>query len=170
MSDQSNVPTRHDALPDGSAGERRFRALVENGPLGAVLVGPDARILYTSRSLQRMFGRSGAELLQADGFELIDRRDRDRLVTLFTELVSLPDAVRSAEFRVQRGDGATQWIEATGRNLLHDPDVQAVLITTREIEDRKRAEEDVRRLAAVVESSGDAILTEDLDGTITSWS
>src|ERR1043166_3104855 len=144
MADQSNVPTRRLSPTDGPAGERRVRALLENGPagggrfrrvigngpVGVVLVGTDARIHYTSRSLQRMFGRTSEELHEADGFDLIDVRDRDRLVSLFTELVALPDAVRSAEFRVRRGDGTMAWIEATARNLLHDPDVQGVLITT----------------------------------------
>ena len=38
-----------------------------------------------------------------------------------------------------------------------------------DITDRKRAEQSAQRLAAVVESSDDAILTKDLDGVITSW-
>ena len=47
--------------------------------------------------------------------------------------------------------------------------VERVLETNRDITEHKRAEENVARLAAIVESSDDAIIGKTLDGEITTW-
>ncbi len=49
------------------------------------------------------------------------------------------------------------------------PSSDGVVILFRDITDRKQAQQQLRRMAAIVESSEDAILSKDLDGTITSW-
>lgn len=46
---------------------------------------------------------------------------------------------------------------------------RAVLIALEDITERRRAERDMARLAAIVESSDDAIIGKSLDGIIESW-
>ena len=47
--------------------------------------------------------------------------------------------------------------------------VEGVVVTLLDITDRIRVEADVRRLAAVLRDSNDAVLVHDLDGRITAW-
>ena len=58
-----------------------------------------------------------------------------------------------------------RWFEA--HSYVHKPGYIGVVF--REITERKKAEEKIQSLANAVESSNDAILTESLDGIITSW-
>ena len=74
------------------------------------------------------------------------------------------------EYRVIRPDGSIQWLE--GRGAVHtEPDGQSrrLVGVCMNITERKQFEEQNARLAAIVQSSDDAILSKSLDGTILSW-
>jgi len=53
--------------------------------------------------------------------------------------------------------------------VFHDGQVIRVAAFSQDITERKRGEEALKRLAAIIESSDDAIIGKTLDGTITSW-
>ncbi len=55
------------------------------------------------------------------------------------------DSVESREFRYRHKDGSWRAFEAIGRNLLHDPAVRGVIVTSRDITGRKQTEEVLRQ-------------------------
>jgi PAS domain S-box-containing protein len=95
--------------------------------------------------------------------------DRDRVrITVEQALVTRENY--DIEYRVQRPSGELVWAAARGRGL-YAPDGKAVgmIGVIGDITSRKRSEEARSTLAAVVESSDDAIVSTRLDGTITTW-
>jgi PAS domain S-box-containing protein len=60
-------------------------------------------------------------------------------------------------------------LSVTGRPLQNAAGIFAGLVVFRDITDKRKAEQNLRRLATIVELSDDAIVSSGMDGIITSW-
>jgi PAS domain S-box-containing protein len=75
-----------------------------------------------------------------------------------------------AEYRVLLPDGTVRHIDASGHPVLNeDGELIEFIGTAVDVTERKRAEVVGQRLAAIVDSSEDAIVSKDLNGTIETW-
>ena len=148
--------------------ERRLRALVEKSSDVISVVDENAVIRWDSPSIHEVFGYGQTERIGRDGMEFVHPDD---LASAYGALASLeaPDATATIELRVRHADGTWRWCEARARNLMHEPAVNGLVVNYTDVTERHHAEGIRRQLAAIVESSSDAILGQDLHGTVLSW-
>ncbi|HWZ27653.1 MAG TPA: PAS domain S-box protein, partial [Gemmatimonadales bacterium] len=120
--------------------EERFRALVENSSDVILLLRRDGTIHYSTAAAFPILGYSPGENIGRSIFDLIHPDDLPRVRRVFEELMRRPGHTERMECRARRKDGEWGHLEAVGVNRLDDPSVEAVIVTTRDISERRRAE------------------------------
>jgi PAS domain S-box-containing protein len=146
----------------------RLRAIVETMDDAVVTTDLDGVITSWNPAAERLFGYPSTDVLGRSLLVILPDgagEERDILTRLRRgESIRDLDAVR------RRQDGTVVPISLTA-SLIHGPDdtpAGAVHIA-RSLSGRQQAGRAGRRLAAIVESSDDAIISKDLNGIVTSW-
>ena len=144
-----------------SESEARFRAVVANSYDAVLFVDAVGTIKYLSPSYERISGYRAEELEGRSALQLIHPKDLRSVRDSFSALKEM-SGTTIMQYRVVAKDGTCRWVEATGYNLLGDPNVKAIVANIRDITESRRAEEDLResekRYRNLVEVSPDAIL------------
>ena len=94
--------------------------------------------------------------------------DRDYVDNAIKE--ALKGKPYSIDYRIILADGEERIVHAEAEVIFDEKNIPIRMKgTVQDITELKKAEEKIQTLANVVESSNDAIVTESLDGIITSW-
>jgi len=98
----------------------------------------DGRIRYTSPSFHRVMGYKQEEVIGETGFNLIHPEDRPNVLTALEEFMKTPGARDSIQYRARHANGSWVSLEVVAYNLLDHPAIQGVLLSGRDISNRKR--------------------------------
>jgi PAS domain S-box-containing protein len=143
--------------------DRRFRALIEHSTDAIALLTPEGTVTYASPSIERILGYTPQEFMTINGFDVIHPGDIPSIAHTFQQLLAIPGLVDTKQFRSRHKDGTWRWVEATVTNLLHDPDVQAIVTNLHEITERKQREESEQRFRLLADGAPVMIWTSDID-------
>ena len=121
-------------------GEARFRSLVQNSSDVITVVDADSTVRYESPSTAAVLGFGVDELIGSRLLELVHPADVSRALALFDVEKLSAAGTAPVELRARRADGAWIDVEAVGDNLLGDPNVGGIVVTLRDISERKAFE------------------------------
>ena len=116
------------------------RMVVEHSDDIVTIRDVDGRIRYTSPSFHRVMGYRQEEVIGETGFDLLHPEDRENVLTAMDEFMKTPGARDSIQYRARHANGSWVSLEVVAYNLLDHPEIQGVLISGRDISNRKRDE------------------------------
>lgn len=126
------------------------------------LVAPDGTLLYSSPSITLALGYAADYNIGQEIWHLVHPDDISSAWSILRDLGPGGHERRRVELRLKHADGSWRWFESAGVNRLDDPVLRAVVVVSRDINDRKRDEfvllAEIRRLATVFDSTSDAIV------------
>ena len=129
--------------------DERFRVMFENAGIGMALVGIDRRPLEANARFLEMSGYSAEEMLQKSGVELSYPEDAEIGLEELKEVLAGTLNSYQIEKRYIRKNGQVFWVRLTN-SVVRAPDgkPQYFVVMIEDINDRKRALEDLRRSQA----------------------
>jgi two-component system CheB/CheR fusion protein len=169
----SREPQQGDRMLD-SAGtlEALSRTFLDSALDCIITMDANGRVQEFNPASEQVFGFTRSEAVGKELAELIippRLRERHRQgLARYLQTGEGPLIGKLIEIEALRRDGS-EIVVALAINATQVNGSPIFTAYLRDITERKRTEETNRRLAAIIESSGDAIISKDLDEIITSW-
>src|SRR5688572_22077863 len=148
---------------------RHLARVVESSDDAIISKDLNGVIISWNRAAERMFGYSAAEVI-GHSIRIIIPADRQSEEDMVLGRIRSGQAVTNFETIRRRKDGTPIPISLTV-SPIHDDAGHVIGASqiARDISQRADGAAAINRLAAIVESSDDAIISKDLDGIIASW-
>ena len=126
--------------------ERRFRSLVQNISDIITIVDAEGITRYQSPSVERVLGYRPEDTVGPSAFDYVHPDDIERVRSIFAGIKESAGVGGPLEVRARHADGSWRHIEATFNNLLEDPAVRGIVVNSRDVTERKAAEERLREV------------------------
>ena len=157
-----DITARRKAEDELRANEDRFRSLVQNSYEIIIVLSADSKIIYESPSTTRILGYIPGRLLGQTPDFVVHPDDLAKVEESIRGLLQKYQYVNTLEFRVRHANNNWIYLEAFGTNLLDNPGVNGIVVTLRDISERKRSE--------VALQSAHIDLVQAYEATIEGWS
>jgi PAS domain S-box-containing protein len=155
------------------ASEEKYRYLVENADCIILRMDTRGAITFFNEFAQKYFGYSEREILgKKFAGTIVPKMDPEggRVANMAGVIRRDPERYTTYETESLHKNGRRGWVIWANKVLRNKRrQVTEILCVGHDITERKRMENELRLLAAVVRNSNDAITVQDFEGRIISW-
>lgn len=150
--------------------ERHYRLLSEYSTDMISRHTLDGTYVFVSPACRALTGYEPEELVGHSAYQFFHPDDVEQIVGTHSAILERPET-DTISYRLRRKDGTYIWFETTSR-AVRTPDtgqIEELIAVSRDITERKQAEEQVLFQAQLLEQVAAAVIATDLEGTVTHW-
>lgn len=147
--------------------QKRLHSLLENASEIISIYSSEKQLTYISPSVTKILGYTPNEMMSGKDFDRLTRKGESDFNEMFEQLLENPRIGITIQYTFMKKDGEKIFLEVTGRNLLDDPAIGGIIINSRDITERKRAEKEERmksKMQSLSENSIDIIMRINTSG------
>ncbi|BDX37858.1 hypothetical protein CYCD_12130 [Tenuifilaceae bacterium CYCD] len=147
--------------------QKRLHSLLENASEIISIYNSEKQLTYISPSVTKILGYTPSEMMGGKDFDRLTRKGESDFNEMFEQLLENPRISITIQYTFMKKDGEKIFLEVTGRNLLDDPAIGGIIINSRDITERKRAEKEERmksKMQSLSENSIDIIMRINTSG------
>jgi PAS domain S-box-containing protein len=140
--------------------QKRMQLLLENASEVITIYEEDETIRYISPSVETILGYGQKEMIGRSDIDKVHPDYRDTFRDLFKKMIESPDRKITVQYEYKAKDGSYIWIESAGTNCMANPAIHGYILNSRDITERRRAEQEQRmrsKMQALSENSPDLI-------------
>ncbi|HEY8937332.1 MAG TPA: PAS domain S-box protein [Cyclobacteriaceae bacterium] len=140
--------------------QKRMQLLLENASEVITIYEEDESIRYISPSVETILGYGQKEMIGKSDIDKVHPDYRDSFRDLFKRMLAKPDERAVVQYEYKAKDGSYIWIESAGTNCMANPAIHGFILNSRDITERRRAEQEQRmrsKMQALSENSPDLI-------------
>jgi PAS domain S-box-containing protein len=120
--------------------EEYYRALIENSSDIVTIIDADGIVRYHSPAVERVLGYKPNELVGKRGRSIFHPDDFELADHVFSQFLRSPAKPVYSEFRVRHKNGSWRTMQFIGRNLLQNPAVAGIVVSCRDVTEKRNAE------------------------------
>lgn len=153
--------------------EQRLRQITDNMLDCIFCMNSEGIFTYVSPSVENIFGYTPCSWLSSgpmENLQLLHAEDKRKVVALVQRLLA-SDSTGRVEFRARHAEGHYIWLESVGKSMAGPSNIREVIFATREITQRKIAEQHLREqldyLNTLIENMNEMLYIYDEDLQLT---
>lgn len=148
-------------LAESELSKKSIQSILDNTIDMITIIDYFGKILYETPSVKKWLGYDASELVGKSVFNFLHKEDLLFSRGLLKDVITSPHEEKHFSLRFRHKNGTFSYLEASGKNI-----GGKIIINSKDITEKKKANEEMVKLSAAVEQGADVIIITDTKGNI----